>query len=166
MQHQMEGRDAASLPPSACPLRRGGKTEARVGRRDGDRTEVAWVRSLTDTAAAQLCTAALVLVLGRRGGQSFGPDLANSETSARLISCRPLCEDLRGCLDPPRGRGQWCWRASLEFLRTQQDNDGLNKTFGLTMLGHPACDPKGRLKLHPPLSGSKVSFSSNKAAFE
>lgn len=105
----MEGRDAASLPPSACPLRRGGKTEARVGRRDGDRTEVAWVRSLTDTAAAQLCTAALVLVLGRRGGQSFGPDLANSESSAQHISCfnlpGPLCEDSWGCLDPPRGAG-------------------------------------------------------------
>lgn len=129
----MEGRDAASPPPpppppSSCPLRRGGKTEARVGRRDGDRTEVAWVRSLTDTAAAQLCTAALVLVLGRRGGHSFGPDLANSDTSAQHIACfnppGPLCEDAWGCLDPPRGRGHWSWRASLEFLRSQQGNDG------------------------------------------
>lgn len=43
---------------------------------------------------------------------------------------------------------------------------GSDKTLGLTMLGRPACDPKGQLKLYPPLSGSKVSFSSDGVAFE
>lgn len=90
----MEGRDAASLPPSACPLRRGDKTEARVSRRDGDRTEVAWVRSLTDTAAAQLYTAALVLVLGRRGVRALAPTLPiqKPQPSTSLASLHP---DLR-----------------------------------------------------------------------
>lgn len=85
MQHQMEGRDTPSFPPSACPLQRGGKKEARLGKGDGDSVDAASVRSLTDSAAAQLCTAALVLVLGQQGGQSCGPDLAKLETPAQLI---------------------------------------------------------------------------------
>lgn len=105
----MEGRDAASLPPSACPLRRGGKTEARVGRRDGDRTEVAWVRSLTDTAAAQLCTAALVLVLGRRGGSELWPrpcQFRNLSPAHRLLqSARTLVRRLAGLFGSTLGAG-------------------------------------------------------------
>lgn len=92
----MEGRDTASFPPSACPLRRGSEEEARLGSRDGDGADAALARSLIDTAEAQLCTAALVLVLGWGGGQSCGPDLAKSETSARLHSARTLVPRLGG----------------------------------------------------------------------
>lgn len=69
----MEGRDTASFPPSSCPLQRGGEKEVRLGRRDGDGADAALVHSLTDMAAAQLCTAALVLVLGQRGGSELRP---------------------------------------------------------------------------------------------
>lgn len=87
----MEGRDTACFPPSACPLRRGGEKEVRLGRRDRDGADAALVHSLTDSAAAQLCTGALVLGLGQRGGQSCDPDLAKTETSTQLIpaSFRP-----------------------------------------------------------------------------
>lgn len=122
----MEGRDTASFPPSACPLQRGGEMEARLGRKDGDGADAALVRSLTDTAAAQLCTAALVLVLGQRGGQSCRPDLAKSETSAQLIP-DSFRLDLRpkacvGCWDLPgwRGGGRV---GSFQFLMSYQGKD-------------------------------------------
>lgn len=58
----MEGRDAASLPPSACPLQRGSKKEV-VGGREEEGIEVALVHSLSDATLAQLSKAVLVLVL-------------------------------------------------------------------------------------------------------
>lgn len=182
----MEGRDTASLPPSACPLRRGwgGKTEARVGRGDGDGTGLALVRGLTDTAAAQLCTATPVLVLGRRGVRTLAPTLPIQKPSC-FIPPGPSRETLWGCSDLSRGRGRWGVisaevlhlnflnhsRVKMQFdLRKLSQPSEIhrfwltmatkNTTFPLTVFGHPTCDPNS------PLSGSKVSFSSNSVVFE
>lgn len=96
----MEGRDAASLPPSACPLQGGSKKEV-VGGREEEGIEVALVHSLSDTTLAQLSKAALVLVLWQQVVQTLAwpshiknPGLEYSLHYSKGPSCEPLCDYL------------------------------------------------------------------------